>query len=143
MVVDGGGIGINPHSPPAIGDVSSTAEPKARQRKRAQNLSVSSHPRVPSYAIGREIEEKSGLEYLGYLRLYPTPTHDFIWRGQMETEKGNGRRDQKEPRQTMQKKDSAPNNQLKKNRKMEDKKKGSLHPRKLSPQKCLQRNKKQ
>ena len=61
----------------------------------------------------------------------------------METEKGNGRRDQKEPRQTMQKKDNAPNNQLKKNRKMEDKKKGSLHPRKLSPQKCLQRNKKQ
>jgi hypothetical protein len=43
----------------------------------------------------------------------------------METEKGNGRRDQKEPRQTMQKKDNAPNNQLKKNRKMEDKKKGS------------------
>jgi hypothetical protein len=41
----------------------------------------------------------------------------------METEKkGNGRRDQKEPRQTMQKKDNAPNNQLKKNRKMEDKK---------------------
>jgi hypothetical protein len=73
----------------------------------------------------------------------PTPPHDFIWQSQMETEKGNGRRDQKEPRQTMQKKDNAPNNQLKKNRKMEDKKKGSLHPRKLSPQKCLQRNKKQ
>ena len=41
----------------------------------------------------------------------------------METEKGNGRRDQKEPRQTMQKKDNALNNQPKKIRKMEDKKK--------------------
>jgi hypothetical protein len=59
---------------------------------------------------------------------------------------GNGKRrwrDLKEPRQTMQKKDNAPNNQLKKIRKMEDKKKGSLQPRKLSPQKCLRRNKKQ
>jgi hypothetical protein len=73
----------------------------------------------------------------------PTPPHYFIWRSQMETEKGNGRRDQKEPRQMIQKKDNAPNNQLKKNRKMEDKKKGSLHPRILLPQKCLQRNKKQ
>jgi hypothetical protein len=73
----------------------------------------------------------------------PTPPHDFIWRSQMETEKGNGWRDQKEPRQMMQKKDNTPNNQLKKNRKMEDKNKGSLHPRKLSPQKHLQRNKKQ
>ncbi len=59
VVVDGGGIGINPHSPPAIGDVSSTAEPKVRQRKkRAQNLSVSSRPRVPSYAIGRDRGEE-------------------------------------------------------------------------------------
>ena len=47
----------------------------------------------------------------------------------METEKENGWRDQKEPRQTMQKKDNAPNNQPKKNQKMEDKKKGSLQPR--------------
>jgi len=46
--------------------------------------------------------------------------------------KKNGWRDQKEPRQTMQKKDDAPNNQPKKNQKMEDKKKGSLQPRKLS-----------
>jgi hypothetical protein len=58
VVGDGGGIGINPHSPPAIGDVSSTAEPKARQQKRAQNLTVSSHPRVPSYAIGRDRGEE-------------------------------------------------------------------------------------
>ena len=39
-VCDGGGkggIGINPHSPPAIGDGDSTAEPKARQRKWAHN----------------------------------------------------------------------------------------------------------
>jgi hypothetical protein len=43
-------------------------------------------------------------------------------------------RDLKEPRQTMQKKDNAPNNQLKKSQKMEDKKKGSLQPRKLSPE---------
>jgi hypothetical protein len=45
-------------------------------------------------------------------------------------------RDQKEPRprQTMQKKDNAPNNQLKKSQKIEDKKKGSLQPRKLSPE---------
>ena len=61
----------------------------------------------------------------------------------MEMEKGNGWRDQKEPRQTMQKKDNAPNNQLKKNKKMEDSKKRSLQPRKLSPEKCFQRNKKQ
>ena len=61
----------------------------------------------------------------------------------METEKENGWRDQKETRQTMQKKDNAPNNQLKKNQKMEDKKKGSLQPRKLSPEKCIQRKKKQ
>jgi hypothetical protein len=52
----------------------------------------------------------------------------------METEKENGWRDQKEPRQTMQKKDNAPNNQLKKNQKMEDKKKGSLQPRTFSPE---------
>jgi hypothetical protein len=105
-------------------------------------MSVSSRPRVPSYAIGRD----RGEEWPRVLRVstvIPTPPHDFIWRSQMEMEKGNGRRDQKEPRQTMQKKDNAPNNQLKRNRKMEDKKKGSLHPRKLSPQKCLQRNKKQ
>jgi hypothetical protein len=60
---------------------------------------------------------------------------------------GNGKRagwrDQKEPRQMMQKKDNAPNNQLKKNQNMEDKKKRSLQPRKLSPEKCFQRNKKQ
>jgi len=61
----------------------------------------------------------------------------------MKMEKENGWRDQKEPRQTMKKKDNAPNNQLKKNKKMEDKKKGSLQPRKLSPEKCSQRNKKQ
>ena len=61
----------------------------------------------------------------------------------MKTEKENGWRDQKEPRQTMQKKDNAPNNQLEKNKKMEDSKKGSLQPRKLSPEKCFQRNKKQ
>jgi len=52
---------------------------------------------------------------------------------------GNGKkedrwRDLKEPRQTMQKKDNAPNSQLKKSQKMEDKKKGSLQPRKLSPE---------
>jgi hypothetical protein len=52
----------------------------------------------------------------------------------METEKGNGRRDQKEPRQTMQKKDNAPNNQLKKIRKMEDKKEGKPSTKKLSPE---------
>jgi len=34
----------------------------------------------------------------------------------------------------MQKKDNAPKNQLKKSQKMEDKKKGSLQPRKLSPE---------
>ncbi len=58
MAVGGGGIGINPHSPPAIGDDSSTAEPKARQRKGLDNLSVSSRPRVPSYAIGRDRGEE-------------------------------------------------------------------------------------
>jgi hypothetical protein len=61
----------------------------------------------------------------------PTPPHDFIWRSQMETEKENGRRDQKEPRQMMQKKDNAPNNQLKKIRKMEDKKEGKPSSKKI------------
>jgi hypothetical protein len=46
-VVDGGGIGINPHSPPAIGDVSSTAEPKARQRKKG--LKTCRTPGIPNY----------------------------------------------------------------------------------------------
>ncbi len=45
----------------------------------------------------------------------------------METEIGNRRRDQKEPRQTMQKKDNAPNNQPKKNQKMEDKKREAFN----------------
>ncbi len=58
VVVVGGGIGINPHSPPAIGDDGSTAESKARQQKGLDNLSVSSHPRVPSYAIGRDRGEE-------------------------------------------------------------------------------------
>jgi hypothetical protein len=61
----------------------------------------------------------------------------------MEAERENGWKDQEEPRQTMQKKDNAPNNQLKKNQKMDDKKKGSLQPRKLCPEKCFQKNKKQ
>jgi hypothetical protein len=52
----------------------------------------------------------------------------------METEKKDRWRDLKEPRQTMQEKDNAPNNQLKKSQKMEDKKKGSHQPRKLSPE---------
>jgi len=49
---------------------------------------------------------------------------------------GNGKkdrwRDPKEPRQTMQKKDNAPNNQLKKIRKIEDKKEGKPSTKKLS-----------
>ena len=61
----------------------------------------------------------------------------------MEMEQENGWRDQKETRQMMQKKDNAPNNQMKKNQKMEDNNKGSLQPRKFSPEKYLQRNKKQ
>jgi hypothetical protein len=62
----------------------------------------------------------------------------------METEKGNGRRDQKEPRQTMQKKDNAPNNQLKKNRKREDiKKYRNFGQEKCLPKDASKRNKKQ
>ena len=62
MAVGGGGIEINPHSPPSDDEINyaCTAEPKARQRKGLDNLSVSSRPRVPNYAIGRDtIEEKS------------------------------------------------------------------------------------
>ena len=48
---------------------------------------------------------------------------------------GNGKKDRwrdlKEPRQTMQKKDNAPNNQLKKIRKMEDKKEGKPSAKKI------------
>ena len=43
MAVGGGGIGINPHSPPSDGEflLICTAEPKARQRKGLDNLIVS------------------------------------------------------------------------------------------------------
>ncbi len=58
VAVGGGGIGINPHSPPAIGDDGSTAKSKARQRKVLDNLSVSSRPRVPSYTIRRDRGEE-------------------------------------------------------------------------------------
>jgi len=56
MAVGGGGIGINPHSPPSDDEIyySCTAEPKARQRKGLDNLIDSSRPKVPSYAIGRD-----------------------------------------------------------------------------------------
>ena len=49
----------------------------------------------------------------------------------METEKGDGRRDQKEPRQTMQKKDNAPNNQLKKEPKNGRQKEGKPSSKKI------------
>ena len=46
------------------------AEPKARQSYYAHNLSVSHRP----YAtMRRDDRRKSGLEYLGYLRLYQHP----------------------------------------------------------------------
>jgi hypothetical protein len=51
---------------------------------------------------------------------------------------------QKDTRQRMQKKDNAPcNNQSIRTKRKEDKKEGNLPPRKLSPKKCLQKNKKQ
>ena len=60
MAVGGGGIGINPHSPPSDDEIyySCTAKPKARQRKGLNNLAVSSRPRVPSYAIGGDRGEE-------------------------------------------------------------------------------------
>jgi hypothetical protein len=54
----------------------------------------------------------------------------------MEAERENGWRDQEEPRQTMQKKDNAPNNQLKRNQKMEDKK-GKPSAKKIVSRKVL------
>ncbi len=46
--------------PPSNDEIynSCTAEPKARQRKGLDNLSVSSRPRVPSYVIGRDRGEE-------------------------------------------------------------------------------------
>jgi hypothetical protein len=46
-----------PSPPPAEGG-EGAAELKARQRKGLYNLSVSSRPRVPSYAIGRDRGEE-------------------------------------------------------------------------------------
>jgi hypothetical protein len=43
---------MNSRPPSTKGDGNSAAEPKARRRKRALNLSNSSRPRDPSYKIG-------------------------------------------------------------------------------------------
>jgi len=43
---------MNFRPPPTKGDATSTAEPKARRRKRAHKLSNSLCPREPSYKIG-------------------------------------------------------------------------------------------
>jgi hypothetical protein len=51
---------------------------------------------------------------------------------------------QKDTRQRMQKKDNAPcNNQLKRTKRKGRQKEGNLPPRKLSPEKCFQKNTKQ
>jgi len=51
---------MNFRPPSTKGDGNSAAEPKARRRKRACNLSNSSRPRGPSYKIeGVGVEEKS------------------------------------------------------------------------------------
>jgi hypothetical protein len=57
-VGDGGGIGINPHSPQRLVMLAPLPSRRRGREKGLDNLSVSSRPRVPSYAIGRDRGEE-------------------------------------------------------------------------------------
>jgi hypothetical protein len=53
-----GGMEINSCSPPPPTAIDAPLPSRRRGSKRAHNLSVSSHPRVPNYTIGRDRGEE-------------------------------------------------------------------------------------